>query len=264
MRWLPLRPARSWGPPPWLWLTLALFLAQLPALIGHTLDVSTGLGRVGGAELGRFVTALLSLVQLLPQFFLLVAVLALLAPRARRRLVERRHGLLAPDDPLMAPPAPAPGSPDGDVRPHFAAAMAAFVHTHAPGTRLRLSTQDGISARVYPGSWRTAHVGVFAPLVHLWHTDTDAARAVLLHELGHLRKGEQHATGLGSPLTALPGTAARPRKSGRKSANPLCGTVLRVPVVQHLAVCIDFQHIVIDRDDLLQRRTELKESRSVA
>lgn len=204
MRWPPpLQPARSWGPPPWLWLTLALFLAQLPALIGHTLDVSTGLGRVGGAERGRFVTALLSLVQLVPQFFLLVAVLALLAPRARRRLVERSHGLLAPDDPLMAPPAPAPGSPDGDVRPHFAAAMAAFVHTHAPGTRLRLSTQDRVSARVYPGGWRTAHVGVFAPLVHLWHTDTDAARAVLLHELGHLRKGEQHATGLGSPLSAL-------------------------------------------------------------
>ncbi|MGW3916854.1 hypothetical protein ACWEBX_35935 [Streptomyces sp. NPDC005070] len=199
----PLRPARSWGPPPWLWLTLALFLAQLPALIGHTLDVSTGLGHVGEAGRGRFVTAVLSLVQLLPQFFLLAAVLALLAPRARCRRVERRYGLLAPDDPLMAPPAPAPGSRDGSAQPHFAAAMTAFVHAHAPGTRLRLSTQDGISARVYPGGRRAAHVGVFAPLVHLWHTDIDAARAVLLHELGHLRKGEQHATGLGSPFTAL-------------------------------------------------------------
>ncbi|MFF2362779.1 hypothetical protein ACFVU0_08690 [Streptomyces sp. NPDC058122] len=204
MRWpAPFRPARSWGPPPWLWLTLVLFLAQLPALIGHTLDVSTGLGQVGEAGRGRFVTAVLSLVQLLPQFFLLAAVLALLVPGARCRRVERRYGLLAPDDPLMAPPAPAPGSRIGGADPHFAAAMTAFVQEHAPGTRLRLSTQDGISARVYPGGGRTVRVGVFAPLVHLWHTDIDAARAVLLHELGHLRKGEQHATGLGSPFTAL-------------------------------------------------------------
>ncbi|WP_406470655.1 hypothetical protein [Streptomyces sp. NBC_01615] len=31
----------------------------------------------------------------------------------------------------------------------------------------------------------------------------EAARAVLLHELGHLRHGEQHVAGLGSPFTAL-------------------------------------------------------------
>lgn len=199
----PLGPARSWGPPPWLWLTLALFLAQLPALIGHALGAGTGLGRFGEAARGRFVTAVLGLVQLLPQFFLLAAVLALLAPRARCRRVERRYGLLAPDDPLMAPPAAVPGSRDGSAEPHFAAAMTEFVHAHAPGTRLRLSTLDGLSARVYPGGRRTTRIGVFAPLVHLWHTDIEAARAVLLHELGHLRRGEQHVTGLGSPLTAL-------------------------------------------------------------
>ncbi|MFE1291156.1 M48 family metalloprotease [Streptomyces sp. NPDC058751] len=199
----PLRFARTGGPPPWLWLTLALFLAQLPALTGQALDAGTGLGRYGEAGLGRFVTAVLSLVQLLPQFFLLAAVLALLVPRARCRLVERRYGLLAPDDPLMAPPATAPGSRGESAEPHFAAGMAAFVHAHAPGTLLRLSTQDRISARVYPGGRRSSRIGVFAPLVNLWHTDTDAARAVLLHELGHLRRGEQHVTGLGSPLTAL-------------------------------------------------------------
>ncbi|WP_329303268.1 M48 family metalloprotease [Streptomyces sp. NBC_00659] len=199
----PRGPARSWGPPPWLWLTLALFLAQLPALIGHALGVGTDLGRFGEAGRGRFVTAVLSLVQLLPQFFLLAAVLALLAPRARCRRVERRYGLLAPDDPLMVPPAVVPGSRDGSAEPHFAAAMTEFVHAHAPGTRLRLSTLDGLSARVYPGGRRATRIGVFAPLVHLWHTDIEAARAVLLHELGHLRRGEQHVTGLGSPLTAL-------------------------------------------------------------
>ncbi|MFD5813306.1 M48 family metalloprotease [Streptomyces sp. NPDC127038] len=201
----PLRTARSWGPPPWLWLTLALFLAQVPALLRLAAGVSTGLAPFGETGRGRFVTALLSLVQLLPQFFLLAAVLALLAPRTRGRLVERRHGLLAPDHPLMAPPAPG-ASPDGrdtGAAPHFAAGMAAFVHEHAPGAQLRLSTRDGLSARVYPGGWRTSRIGVFAPLVHLWQTDEGAARAVLLHELGHLRRGEHHVAGLGSPLTAL-------------------------------------------------------------
>ncbi|WP_339133451.1 M48 family metalloprotease [Streptomyces sp. f51] len=197
----PRQTARSWGPPPWLWLTLALFLAQLPALLGHAVDVGTGLDPSGAAGRGPLVTAVLGLVQLLPQFFLLAAVLALLAPRTRCRVVERRYGLLAPDHPLMAPPAP--GSRDPRPAPHFSAEMAAFVQEHAPGARLRLSTRDGLSARVYPGGPRTARIGVFAPLVHLWQTDTEAARAVLLHEIGHLRRGEHHVAGLGSPFTTL-------------------------------------------------------------
>ncbi|WP_406375951.1 M48 family metalloprotease [Streptomyces sp. NBC_00647] len=199
----PARPGRSWGPPPWLWLTLLLFLVQVPALTGHALGVGAGLVRFGDTGRGSFVTATLSLVQLLPLFFLLAAVLALFAPRARCRVVERRYGLLAPDDPLMAPPAEPPGYPGRPSAPDFATRMTAFVNEHAPGVQLRLSTQDGLSARVYPGSWRTTRIGVFAPLVHLWRTDTEAARAVLLHELGHLRQGEQHVTGLGGPLTAL-------------------------------------------------------------
>jgi hypothetical protein len=69
--------------------------------------------------------------------------------------------------------------------------------------RVRLSTRGGLSARVHPDGRRTARIGVFAPLVHPWHTDIEAARAVLLHEIGQLRRGEQHVTGRGSPFTAL-------------------------------------------------------------
>ncbi len=221
--------ARAWEPPPWLWVTLALFVVQVPALIGHAFGVGDGLGRLDAAGRGRFVTAMLSLTQLLPLFFLLGAVLALLFPAARCRAIERRHGLLPPDHPLVAPtpgppPAPAgpPAEPDAgstpagsptepDVRPapsgtpapHFHQQMQAFLDEHAPGTRLRISTRSGLSARVYPGGRRAPRVGVFAPLVHLWDTDVAAARAVLLHELGHLRRGEQHVAGLGSPFTAL-------------------------------------------------------------
>lgn len=199
----PTRPARSWNPPPWLWLTLLLFLAQVPTLIGHAFGVGTGLGQFSEAGHGRFVTALLSLVQLLPLFFLLAAALALFAPRARCHFVERRYGLLPPDHPLMAPAAGAPRAPGEVPEPHFHDEMAAFLTEHAPGTQLRFSTQAGFSARVYPGGWRVTRIGVFASLVHLWEADVEAARAVLLHELGHLRHGEQHVAGLGSPFTAL-------------------------------------------------------------
>lgn len=197
------QPARSWSPPPWLWLTLVLFLAQVPSLFGHAFVVGTGLERFDGAHRGRFVTATLTLAQFLPLFFLLAAVLAIFAPRIRCNFVERRYGLLPPDHPLMAPaavPSPAPGEVP---EPHFHDRMAAFLNEHAPGTQLRLSTRSGLSARVYPSSWRGTRVGVFAPLVHLWQTDVEAARAVLLHELGHLRRGEQHVAGLGSPFTTL-------------------------------------------------------------
>ncbi|PBC65735.1 hypothetical protein BKI49_00245 [Streptomyces sp. Tue6028] len=218
---------RAWEPPPWLWVTLVLFVVQVPALIGHAFGVGDGLGRLDAAGRGRFVTAMLSLVQLLPLFFLLAAVLALLFPTVRCRAIEWRHGLLPPDHPLVAPtpgPPPAPTgapaepgaapfgaptepgarpTPSGTPAPHFHRQMQAFLDEHAPGARLRISTRSGLSARVYPGDRRATRVGVFAPLVHLWETDAAAARAVLLHELGHLRRGEQHVAGLGSPFTAL-------------------------------------------------------------
>lgn len=204
----PAPPTRAGSPPPWLWLTLILFMADAPALIGHTFGVGGGLGQVGGADRVLFVTAMLGLVQLLPLFFLLAAVLAIFAPRMRCQFVERRHGLLPPDHPLIAPPKVAPPtgtSPaPGEVpAPHVHDELTAFLSEHAPGTQLRISTQSGLSARVYPGSWRVTRVGVFAPLVQLWETDVETARAVLLHELGHLRRGEQHVAGLGSPFTAL-------------------------------------------------------------
>ncbi|WP_406165018.1 M48 family metalloprotease [Streptomyces sp. NBC_00996] len=182
---------------------LLLFMTQVPSLIGHTFGVGTGLGQFDGAHRGRFVTAMLSLTQFLPLFFLLAAVIAIFAPRMRCHFVERCYGLLPPDHPLMVPaarPTPAPGEVP---EPHFHDRMKSFLNEYAPGTQLRLSTQSGLSARVYPSSWRGTRVGVFAPLVHLWETDVEAAQAVLLHELGHLRRGEQHVAGLASPFTTL-------------------------------------------------------------
>ncbi|MEU6652771.1 M48 family metalloprotease [Streptomyces sp. NPDC046900] len=81
--------------------------------------------------------------------------------------------------------------------------MRRFLAEQAPGTELRVSGRRDLLARVYPGGRRTARIGVFSPLIHLWVQDRQAAEAVLLHEVGHLRYGEQHVAGLGSPFTGL-------------------------------------------------------------
>ncbi|MFE7069262.1 hypothetical protein ACFU96_04100 [Streptomyces sp. NPDC057620] len=189
--------------PPWLWLCLMLFVLQAPGLLGQVSYRGSGLGEIDGAQQGRSVTAMLSLVQLLPLGFLLAAALALLAPRARCRFVERRYGLLPLDHPLMAPVARPDLGAGGTAVPHFHEQLTAILNEQASGVEVRISTSSGLFARVYPAGLRTARVGVFAPFVHLWHTDPQAAHAVLIHELGHLRHGDQHVAGLGSPFTAL-------------------------------------------------------------
>ncbi|MFE1796033.1 hypothetical protein ACFW9L_07690 [Streptomyces sp. NPDC059517] len=190
-------------PPPWLWLCLVLFVLQVPGLLGQVSHRGSGLGEIGGAQQGRSVTAMLSLVQLLPLGFLLAAALALLAPRARCRYVERRYGLLPPNHPLMAPAARTGSGDGGTAAPHFHEQMTTVLNEHASGVELRVSTRPGPFARVYPAGLRTARIGIFAPFVHLWHADPQAAHAVLMHEIGHLRHGDQHVAGLGSPFTAL-------------------------------------------------------------
>ncbi|MFD5557001.1 hypothetical protein ACFWIA_24575 [Streptomyces sp. NPDC127068] len=190
----PTRPAPALcGPPPWLWLTLVLLAVQTPGAVaavrraeGPFAQWRDGLGD------GLLVVSGLTLAQSLPLVLLFAGALALALPHLRRRFVERRHGLMAPDDPLV-PPATAA----------VYAQVRRFLAERAPGTVLRVSNQPRPLARVYPDGWRTTRVGVFRPLVLLWDTDREAAEAVLLHELGHLRSGEQHVAGLGSPFTSL-------------------------------------------------------------
>ncbi|MER5489924.1 hypothetical protein [Streptomyces sp. NPDC002490] len=183
-----------WGPPPWLWLIVVLLAAQAPTGLFATHRRAAAVVRewqeVGGG--GRLTVGVLTLVQSLPLAVALAAALVLLSPRVRMRLVERWNGLMAPDDPRVAP----------DTAVVYAE-MQRFLTARAPGTVLRVSNQVQQLARVYPGGRRTARVGVFVPMVTLWDEDRDAARAALLHELGHLRAGEQHVCGLGSPFVAL-------------------------------------------------------------
>ncbi|OPG01340.1 hypothetical protein B1R27_37480 [Streptomyces sp. GKU 895] len=147
-----------------------------------------------GPEHGRgpaLLTALaLTFVQLLPVVFLLAGALSVVPPQPRTWWVERRYQLRSPDH-----------EPDGT--PHVYDQMRRFLTLQAPGVELRVTMRRDLLARVYPGGWRTTRVGAFNPLVILWQRDREAAEAVLLHEIGHLRYGEQHVAGLGSPFTGL-------------------------------------------------------------
>ncbi|MFF2021321.1 hypothetical protein ACFVW2_05855 [Streptomyces sp. NPDC058171] len=184
--------ARS-GPPPWLWLILLLLAVQSPGAVAAARQAQGPFAQWrDGLGDGLLVVSALTLVQSLPLVFLFAGALALALPQLRRRVVERQYGLMAPDDPLV-PPATAA----------VYAQVQHFLTARAPGTVLRVSNQPRPLARVYPDGWRTTRVGVFRPLVLLWDADREAAEAVLLHELGHLRSGEQHVAGLGSPFTAL-------------------------------------------------------------
>jgi hypothetical protein len=79
-----------------------------------------------------------------------------------------------------------------------------FLREHGSGVEVRanLARQDRV-ARIYPAGWRRARLAVFGPLVALWRRDQPAAQAVLLHEVAHIRTGDQLFLGLGSPFVAL-------------------------------------------------------------
>lgn len=186
--------AVSWTPPPWLWLILALYVAQLPGRISWwaaTFDDFTGRGaypsEVTDSD-GFLALAALSSAQVLPVVLLFASAAGVLAPGLRRRVIERWYGLEVPD------------TQDDDVLRD----ITKFVTEQAPGTELRVNLirRDQI-ARVYPGGPRSTRIAVFTPLIVLWRKDPDAARAVLLHELGHQSGGEQHVAGLGGAFAAL-------------------------------------------------------------
>ncbi|MFJ5548196.1 hypothetical protein [Streptomyces sp. NPDC093225] len=186
------------GPPPWLWLLFALYLVRAPALARWWTDRAADLLGHGAypsrlATSGGFLTLVaLSAVQLMPVVHVLAGVLGALLPGVRRRSVERRYGLLPPAAPVLAE-----GREVLDE-------IARFLADHAPRTELQVNPvrRDQI-ARVYPGGPRSTRIAAFEPLLVLWRRDRGAAGAVLLHELGHRRAGEQHLAGIGSPFPAL-------------------------------------------------------------
>ncbi|MFF3751830.1 hypothetical protein ACFYYH_15445 [Streptomyces sp. NPDC002018] len=198
------RPPASGGlalpPPPWLWLAMASYLYDTPAAFvwwreqlkdvwsEGTYDSAT----VSGAAFTALRVMLVS--QAIPVLFVAAGVAAVLLPHLRGRYTEWRHHLVDPRDSAAGGPDPAMDS------------LRRLLDEHAPGTVLMVSMRArGPSIRVYARGWRGRRIAVSLGFLALWESDRDRARALLLHEAGHLTGGEHLITGLGSPFTGMVG-----------------------------------------------------------
>jgi hypothetical protein len=192
--------------PPWLWLWLVFFVLNLPTRAADSMNkVDHNFGEIArlwgilqpdlnflftlrGAHLiiGSFNVFLLNVLDVLPLVILTIGACLLLMPRLRGRQAERTLNLvdLPPDYPSEA----------FDF-------YRKFVAQHAAGVAFRAApTNAGLLAVVYPLSYRRMALGVGSRWFRLWRNDNQAAEAVLVHEIVHVRQGEGWISGFGSPL----------------------------------------------------------------
>ncbi|WP_214106760.1 M48 family metalloprotease [Acrocarpospora catenulata] len=181
----------GWMLPPWLWFYfLGVSAPAVPGMVASVQEDADGVASIIGyltANANQAVAALFTgagLMEFFPAVLLLAGIAGVLFPGTRGRWAERRHALRPSDDPAIIE-------------------MAAVVQRHAPTVELRLGGRFDRLARVYPTGWRTARIAVHPPLIRLWHADREAATAVLLHEVAHLRQGDHLIVGLASPFLWL-------------------------------------------------------------
>lgn len=171
--------------PPWIWFWVVMYLVfGLPTVGQLWEDARQSAGMLpemygpGPLSVAMYPIALLDL---LPALVIAAGLITVLFPSLRRRWVERRYGLTPP-----------PSSPVWDD-------IAVFVHEYAPHLRIKANLlRSDCLAFVYPSGYRGSTVAILAPLLKLWRADRSAAEAVLLHEIAHHRRGDDHILGVGS------------------------------------------------------------------
>ncbi|MEV7966191.1 M48 family metalloprotease [Sphaerisporangium sp. NPDC088356] len=178
----------GWMLPPWLWFYfLGVTAPSVPGLVESFQADAGGMTALAGALASgarQAAVALLTgagLLEFFPAALLLAGIAGVLFPGARGRWAERRHHLEPSGDPVIEE-------------------MSAFVRRYASAIELRLGERHDRMARVYPTGWREARIAVYPPLLRLWHDDREAAQAVLLHEVAHLRQGDHLIVGLAGPF----------------------------------------------------------------
>ncbi|WNG59949.1 hypothetical protein F0U59_38440 [Archangium gephyra] len=186
------------GAPPWLWLWVLLYALNVPRVIeaGRStvqtlteLHQSTARLQVTDPGFGRleFLTWPGYSLELWPAAALLVGLGLVLVPRLRARYLERRFRL---ELPARLP-----------VTLKEIEAFLAVHRVHAP-IQLNLRRSQPL-AFVYPNRQGRPVLALFGGFFKLWRSNRQAAEAVLLHELVHLRWGDARVIGVGSPFEAL-------------------------------------------------------------
>jgi hypothetical protein len=125
------------------------------------------------------------IAELLPVVMLLAGVVCVLLPHLRKRYVEHRYNLAFPSA----------------ITPAIKEIIE-LVEEYAPGIKVNLKRGDQI-AFTYATGYRKSAIAIFAGLVKMWRRDREAAKAVLLYELGHCRHGDVLMVGAGSFFETL-------------------------------------------------------------
>jgi hypothetical protein len=178
-------PSSSTRPlPPWLWFWLILYLLTIPtqlALIQPRLADLFSATPLPGETLipWLWILRLLNLVELFPVIVVFGGVLLIFLPAVRGRLVEGWFSLKKP--------------PEGAIPE-----IRTFIAQKAPGLEVRVNLlRSDMPALIYPLGYDRFAIGVFGSLLKLWRSDPEAARTILMHEIGHYRQGDALVQGVG-------------------------------------------------------------------
>jgi Zn-dependent protease with chaperone function len=180
------------GSPPWIWLWIGLLLVSPPGVLEqwwatvHIRGQVQAMNRGGELNWGEFALHTQGWLTIVPFALMLLGVSTILVPSLRSWLSRRRYGLasLPRDHPRLGP---------------IIQEIEAFVHAQAPG--LILVGNPAITKCdpfVYPEDYRRSALAITGKFLMLWKRDRKAAEAVLLHEIGHYRRGDSRVIGAGS------------------------------------------------------------------
>ncbi len=181
------------GAPPWVWFWVALFTFYTPErllALGESLAQmqaqAEGLKRLQSISPQTLRFAYLGypgyITEHIPALALTLGVLTVLFPTLRARYLEWRWQLRG-DSPSVA----------------AVAEIKEFLRTHAPALEVKINLlRPQAMLFVYPSGYRRTTVALFGGFLRLWKSDREAAEALLLHEIGHARRGDALIVGPGS------------------------------------------------------------------
>lgn len=77
-----------------------------------------------------------------------------------------------------------------------------FLHSHSEGLSIKsdLLQLSRTSPVIYPVSFTKSAIAIFGGFIGLWNQNCNAAKSMLLHEIGHMKTGDILSLGAGSPF----------------------------------------------------------------